>query len=148
MSDPLSVAAGVVGIITAAAHISSMLTKFTKNIKDAPEQAHVILTDVTDTSRILSHLQVFVLDTGSVSQSRTCLLQIESVVAIVTGCVATFSELQRLLESIRTDEMTVLDRLKWTRDESSIRALGTRLQTHKVSLSLMLGVLNGCVDKP
>ena len=148
MSDPLSVAAGVVGIITAAAHISSMLTKFTKNIKDAPEQAHVILTDVTDTSRILSHLQVFVLDTGSVSQSRTCLLQIESVVAIVTGCVATFSELQRLLESIRTDEMTVLDRLKWTRDESSIRALGTRLQTHKASLSLMLGVLNGCVDRP
>lgn len=143
MSDPLSVAAGVLGIITAAAQISSLLTKFTKNIKDAPEQAHVILTDVTDTSRILSHLQVFVLDTGSVSQSKTCLLHIESVVAIVTGCVATFSELQRLLESLRPDGMTVLDRLKWTRDETSISALGSRLQTHKASLSLMLDVLNG-----
>ncbi|KAL8790256.1 MAG: hypothetical protein Q9195_006413 [Heterodermia aff. obscurata] len=143
MSDPLSVAAGVLGIITAAAQISSLLTRFTKNVKDAPEQAHVILTDVTDTSRILSHLQVFVLDAGSVSQSKTCLLHIESVVAIVTGCVATFSELQRLLESLRLDGMTVLDRLKWTRDESSINALGSRLQTHKASLSLMLDVLNG-----
>ena len=143
MADPLSVAAGLAGVVTAAAQISTLLIKFTKKVKDAPKEAHTILNEVTDTSRILSRLQSFVLDTQSSSQSKACFLHVESVIAIVTGCVATFSELQKLLNGLESDEMTVVDRIKWSKDEPSITALGSRLQTHKASLSLMLEILNG-----
>ena len=143
MSDPLSVAAGVAGIITAAAQISGILIKFTKKFKDAPSEAFMVLNEVTNTGQIISQLQSFILDTEAASRSQICLLHVESVVTIITGCVATFSELQELINGLWTDEMTVVDRLKWAKNQTSISALGSRLQTHKASLSLMLDILNG-----
>lgn len=141
MSDPLSVAAGVIGIVTAAAQISSLLIKFTAKVKDAPRQASIVLTEVSDTSAILAQLQPFLLGLETPDQSRACLLQVESVIVILTGCVATFSELQQVLDSLEIDEMQPWDRLRWSRRESAIAALLTNLQTHKASLSLMLNVL-------
>ena len=142
MSDPLSVAAGVIGIVTAAAQISSLLVKFTVNVKDAPKQASVVLTEVNDTSSILAQLQSFLLGLETPDKSKTCLLQVESVIAILTGCVATFSELQEVLDSLEIEKMQRGDRLKWSRKESTIAPLLARLQTHKASLSLMLNLLN------
>ena len=141
MSDPLSVAAGVIGIVTAAAQISSLLIKFTAKVKDAPKQASVVLTEVNDTSTILAQLQPFLLGLETPDQSRACHLQVEFVIAILTDCVATFSELQEILDNLSIEEMQPSDRLKWIRKASAIAALLTRLQTHKASLSLMLNVL-------
>lgn len=56
MADPLSIAAGVIGILTAASHI---LIDFTKNSKDAPQTARMVLTEVNKISLTLSHLQSF-----------------------------------------------------------------------------------------
>lgn len=141
--DPLSIAAGVVGVMTAAAKISSLLTNFMRQSKAAPRQAAIVLTEVTETSGILSHLQSFLLGTETAGQSRTCFLQVDHVVAIITGCVSTFSELEKMLDDLRTESMDILDRIKWARKESAIMAIVARLQTHKASLSLMLNILNG-----
>ena len=143
MSDPLFVAAGVIGIMTAAAQISSLLINFTTQSKDAPRQAAIVLTEVTETRSILFHLQSFLLGTEPADQSRTSILQVDHVVAIVTGCVATFSELEEMLDSLKTKGMDILDRIKWARKQSAIMAIVMRLQTHKASLSLMLNIFNG-----
>lgn len=148
MSDPLSIAAGVIGIITAATQISSLLIDFTRQTRDAPRQAAIVLTEVTDTSGVLLHLQSLLLGAEAGDQSQRCFLQIDHVVTIITGCVATFSELEELLDSLKTDRMNVLDCFKWARKESALAAVIQRLQTHKASLSLMLHVLNGCVSQP
>lgn len=143
MSDPLSITAGVIGIITAAAQISSLLINFTRQSKRAPRQAVIVLTEVTETSGILSHLQSFLLGTETADQSRTCFLQVDHVITILTGCVATFSELEETLDGLKTEGMDILDRIKWARKESGIIAIIQRLQTHKASLSLMLNIFNG-----
>ena len=143
MSDPLSVAAGVVGVVTAAAQISSLLIKFTTSTIAAPQQAKVVLTEVSDISVILSQLQVFLLGLDLPDRSRTSLLKVEKVVTIVSGCVLTFSELEKLLDELKTENMDFLDRLKWVRQESAIRGFIQRLQNHKTSLSLVLHILNG-----
>ena len=145
MSDPLSIAAGVVGILTAAAQISSLLIKFTKATKDAPQQARVIVTEVNDTSGILSHLQSFLLGNEFSDRSRTSLLKVDQVVTIVSGCVLTFSELEKLLDELGVASVDVLDRMKWARKETAVAGLIQRLQNHKASLSLMLNILNGLV---
>ena len=145
MSDPLSIAAGVVGVVSAAAHISLLLTKFTKSTIAAPQQAKVVLTEVSDIAGILSHLQSFLLGPESPNRSRTSLLRVEKVVTIVSGCVLTFSELEKLLDELETGDLDVLDCLKWARKESAIVDLIQRLQNHKASLSLMLSILNGFV---
>ena len=143
MSDPLSIAAGVVGILTAAAQISSLLIHFTKTSRNAPDQARTIITEVNDVSGILSHLQSFLLGNEFHDRSRTSLLKVDHVVTIVGGCVLTFSELERLLDQLKVDGMGVLDCMTWARKEQSILGLVQRLQNHKASLTLMLNILNG-----
>ena len=142
MSDPLSIAAGVVGVLAAAAQISSLLIQFTKASKNAPSQARHIITEVSDISGILSHLQSFLLGNEYTHISRTSLLKVDHVVTIVSGCVLTFSELEKLLDQLRVDGMGVLDCMKWARKEAEILAVVQRLQNHKASLSLMLNILN------
>ena len=147
MSDPLSIASGVVGIVMAAVHISKILTKFTKSTIAAPQQANVVLTEVSDIGVILSHLQSFLLGLDTSDRSRTSLLKVEKVVTIVSGCVLTFSELEKLLDEMETGDMDILDRFKWARKESVIVGLIQRLQNHKASLSLILNILNGFAPK-
>lgn len=143
MSDPLSVAAGVTGVVTAAAQISSLLIKFTKSTIGAPLQVKVVLAEVSDIGGILSHLQSFLLGLDAADRSRTALLKVEKVVTIVSGCVLTFSELEKLLDQLKTEDLGLLDSLKWARKESAIVGLVQRLQNHKASLSLVLDILNG-----
>ena len=146
MSDPLSVAAGVAGVVTAAAQISSLLIKFTKSTIAAPQQAKVVLMEVSDIGEILSHLQSFLLGLDLPDRSRASLLKVEMLVTIVSGCVLTFSELEKLLDELKTDNtdnFDVLDRLKWARKESALAGLIQRLQNHKTSLSLVFDILNG-----
>ena len=145
MADPLSISAGVIGVITAAAQISSLLTKFTKSTIAAPQQARVVLAEVNGIRVILSELQSFLLGLDSANSSRTSLLKVEKVVTIVSDCVLTFSELERMLDELKTEGMDVLDCLKWARKESAIVGLIQRLQYHKASLSLILNILNGFV---
>lgn len=145
MSDPLSIGAGVVGILTAAAQITSVLIKFTKSIQGAPHQAQVIIAEVNDTSGILSQLQAFILGEAFADASRTPLLKVNQVINIISGCVLTFSELEKLLDELKTGRMDILDRIKWKRKEATIANLIQRLQNHKASLSLILNILNGFV---
>ena len=146
MPDPLSIAAGVVGVVTAAAQISSILIKFTKSTIKAPQQAQIVLAEVNDIEGILSQLQSYLLGMESPDRSRATLLKLDTVVTVVSGCVLTFSELEKLLDELKKENLDVLDCLKWARKEVEIAILVQRLQNHKASLALMLNILNGFVN--
>ncbi|KAL8647561.1 MAG: hypothetical protein Q9226_006380 [Calogaya cf. arnoldii] len=143
MADPLSIAAGVIGIATAATQISSLLIDFTRTSKEAPQTAHAVLMEVNDTRSTLSHLQPYLLGNEHPDSSRSQLLPVDQVVTIMSGCVLTFSELELLLDGLKTEGMGILDRAQWARKEKAIDNLVQRLQNHKASLSLILHVLNG-----
>lgn len=143
MADPLSLAAGVVGIATAAVQITSLLTKFTKSTISAPRHAQIVLSEVSDIGGIVSLLQSYVLGIDSSERSRTGLLKVKEVVTIVSGCVLTFSELEKLLDEMKVEDMDILACLKWARKESAMMGIIQRLQHHKASLSLVLSILNG-----
>ena len=143
MSDPLSIAAGVVGVVTAAVQISALLTRLTKSTIAAPKQAQIVLTEVSEIAGILSHLQSFLLGRESAGKSRTSMLELEQVVTIISSCVLTFSELEKMLDEMKTGDLDMLSRFRWARKESAILILIERLQNHKASLSLMLSILNG-----
>ena len=145
MADPLSAAAGIIGVLTAAVHISKLLIDFTKRTKDAPRQASQVLSEVNDVHTIMAQLQAFLLGLDTPDQSQACHVQVESLLSVLTGCVATFSDLEQLLDQMRSDDLTMLDCLKWAKRDSSIEALISRLQIHKNSLTLILEIVNGCV---
>ena len=94
-------------------------------------------------SGILSHLQSFLLGNELSDASRTSLLKLDQVMTILSGCVLTFSELERILDEMKIEDMVMVDCMKWARKETAIKGLIQRLQNHKASLSLILNVLNG-----
>ena len=145
MADPLSAAAGIIGILTAAVQISKLLIEFTKRTNDAPRQASQVLSEVNNVHTIMTQLQAFLLGLNTSNQSQACHVQLESLISVLTGCVATFSDLEQLLDQMRSEDLTMLDRLKWARKESAIEGLISQLQKHKTSLTLILEIVNSCV---
>lgn len=141
MADPLSIAAGVTSVLTAAAHISSVLVNFVTSTRNAPSAARTVLSEVSDISGTLSQLQSFLLGNKISGRSRRELLQVDEIIKITGGCVLTFSEFRKLLDSLKTDNLGVLDCARWARKEKAISTLVQRLQNHKGSLSLVLNVL-------
>ena len=143
MGEPLSVAAGVIGVATAAVQVSKYLIDFMRRVKNVPIQAATVLNEVNDIHAILEELRPFLLGLDIPNQSRTCLLRVDSVLAVLTSCVETFSELEELMDQLRVEDLGLLGRSKWVSKKPVIAALISRLQANKISLSLMLNILNG-----
>lgn len=141
--EPLSIAASIVGLLTATAKISKTLKNFIGCVKNAPQLAEHVLVEVSNINASLTQVQNFLNSTNSRSQSRKQLVMMEQVVVILSTCVMAFSELESILESLSLEEPTkkLWARVAWTRQESSLKLLLKRLRWSKISLTLVLTTL-------
>ena len=142
MSDPISIATGVIGILNAATQLSSALIKFTRSAQGAPSVARQITTEINDVQAILTQMRPFILRREILDASRASMLKVDNVVRIFSSCVLTFSELERLLDTLKTHDMDTVDRIKWAKKESILLSYVQKLQNHKASLSLILNIIN------
>ena len=85
--DPLSLATGLVGLGTAVAQLSKFLTKVVRTVKDAPSQALTALTEVNETTIILSQLQSYLLKLELADRSCAALIKVDHVVILLSGCI-------------------------------------------------------------
>lgn len=137
--DPLSVAASVTGLLLAAVQISASLQPFVAGSSSAPSLAQTIYYELHDFAAVLSKLQPFVL--GSAPPSRASMIDVDQLLITLTGCVCTFSELEKEVGSLKSaDRLGVWDRVKWAWAEPTISQLVQRIQSHKLSLNLMLSI--------
>lgn len=142
MADPLSTAASVVGLLTAAAQISKILANVIDKARHAPEECARIKSEVDDIRNVLVTLQLYIVGTRRAARSRTSLIMVEQVVATLAACVTTFSELDTFATALQNDaDMKILDRLRWASKDKDIKAVLVRLESHKSSLTLMLTIL-------
>ena len=95
MADPLSIAAGIVGILGAATRVSIGLYHFVHAFKDAPLQARAVLTEVNETRGILLQLQDFTSGRTFAAASRTSMLKVEHIITVISGAIFTFSNLEK-----------------------------------------------------
>lgn len=143
--DPLtaiSVASSVVGLLALGGKIISLLSKIT-SVNNAPDLARDVKAEMTDISAALRHIQEFLSGEMVVPFQRRHYILVEHVVATLTGCVTTYSELEAIVDNlgIGASVMRVYDRTKWALKENDIRGLLHQLQNHKSSLNLMLTIL-------
>ena len=140
--DPLSIAASVTGLCVATVQIGHLLRDFIDGSKQAPSTARHTLMEVTGIHACLNQLSSVLFGSQEAERSRRSLIMIEQVIIILTDCVSIFSELEQILETLKTDSpMRGIDKLKWSLKEKSISKLLARLQGSKTSLSLMLTIL-------
>lgn len=142
--DPLSVSASIIGVLGAAAKVSSVLITFAQNTRAAPKLAQTVLADINGLSTVLSHLQTYLLGNTTPSKSRASHILVEQVIVTLIECVITFSELEDVLGTSK--DMGVLDRIKWVMKESKISEIQRRLQSDKSLLTLMLTILQWLVN--
>ena len=140
--DPLSVSASIIGLLGAAAKVSSVLLTFVKKTRNAPDSAQELISEVNSVTAVLTHLQKYLLNSAGTARSRASLILVDQVVVTLSECVITFSKLEELLGTSRDDnEWKILDRMKWALEESSTSSILRRLERNKTSLTLMLTVL-------
>ncbi|KAI1353081.1 Rho GTPase activation protein [Xylaria sp. FL0043] len=142
MADPLSVAASVLGIVSAAAKISTVLAGIVKKAHDAPNECRKLQLEVDDIGSVLGQLQQFLLSRRRAPRSRTSLILVDQVIATLAACVTTFSELDTFTEALQSEsDLNLLDRLRWVSKESELKTILMRIESHKSSLNLMLMIL-------
>ncbi|KAF7549688.1 hypothetical protein G7046_g8266 [Stylonectria norvegica] len=143
--DPLSIPASIVGLLAAGAKISNVLWTIIQETRDAPKQADRLFWEVNDINGALGLLQSYVNGRLKGSVERVDLIHIEQLVVTLTTCVKTYSDLQRIIDGLNVHPtMGLLDRLKWTRQQSEINRIMHQLQCQKASLTLILTILQ-CV---
>lgn len=142
-SEPLSVAASVVGLLVVGSHMSSSLSSIVTKVHDAPNLARSLRQEITDISATLGHLQPYITDRAKASADRASLILLEDVLTTLTGCVTTYSDIQAILESLNLNpEMGAFDRTKWAQQESKITVTIQRLRDHKSSLHFIREILH------
>lgn len=141
--DPISVAASFVGLLSAAAKISSILNSVVRSARTAPKLAQNTLIEVNDITVCLNQLQAFLLSTQATHRSQESLVLVDQVLVILSDCVLIFSELEQTLEPLRIEEpWQAHHAVKWMLREKDVAAILTRLQSSKASLSLIMTTLN------
>ena len=141
--DLISVSASIVGLLGAAAAVSTILKKTIATIKNTPQLVASILAEVSDISACLGQLQGFLSGTDTISRSRKSLLMVDQIVVTLTNCVLIFSELEETIDRLNLKQSTlpVNKRIRFLSNESAISKLLTRLQASKSSLNLILTTL-------
>lgn len=122
----------------AGAHISSIVQSFISS----STLAQNINDEIHDFLAVLTQLQPFVLGTAFPTHARASMIDVDQLTVTLTGCVCTFSELERVVGGFEAqDKISIMGRMKWAWAESNIAQLVQRLQNHKSSLTLMLTIL-------
>lgn len=138
--DPLSIGSAVVGLIAGASRIAPMLYDFITHTLDAPKTASQILDEINSITAALCQLQTYLASALTSNIARRSMLSLRNIVATLTACVTTYSELEIVvLKCFRKDEQA--RQVKWAINETHIMDLVQRVQAHKLSLMLMLTIL-------
>ncbi|KAL2014051.1 hypothetical protein VTN00DRAFT_1576 [Thermoascus crustaceus] len=150
--DPLSITASVVGILTAAGNVATILGQ----VKDAPESISAILTEVNHIRIIFKALQRFLDRTHRrLAPQRAALIHIDDVVVILTQIVLVFSELEAFVRPFAVQQKSQAPSVKlspwrrviWAWQKPSALRLVNQLQRHNASLSLLLQIIQ-CDSMP
>ncbi|CAG9982043.1 unnamed protein product [Clonostachys byssicola] len=143
--DPLSVAASIAGLTTAAGEVAKILKPYISAVSETvPQIALQVYAEVESTQTILSAVQRLI---NNLSLAKnTSLIQVDDVVAILTDGVLVYSDLEEAVGELRTelpaDSIPLWSRLIWAHKESKMLSLLTRVQGFKSSTSLILNLLN------
>ena len=140
--DPVSIAASIVGLITAASKVSEALIVFIEVVRNAPKLARDVLGEVSDISASLLQLQRFLSDTGVISRSHEELLKVDQIRIVLSNCMLVFAQMEELVEPLRSyDPYRPARRIQWTLKGRKIQRLLGRLKSSEKSLTLMLVTL-------
>jgi len=155
MSEPLSIAASVAGLITISAQIVGMAKDLFDKVKDAPETMMRVREEVESMQPIFCQVHLLLNGSGSgLNHGNLTMISIHNLMTTLTGCVIVYSRLEKKVNEVCgfNDPTTatavwkragvVADRVKWGlwRHEE-VLVIIEDLQRQKQTLNLMLTII-------
>ncbi|KAM0426057.1 hypothetical protein ACHAPT_008688 [Fusarium lateritium] len=152
MADPLSIAASIAGLLSITGQIAKSLSPYVSAAKETPQVTAHVCSEVQSTQVILAGLQDLTQNLGAVQARHAALVGVHQVVTIFTDGVLLFSELEAAVRSLPPREgshqrLPLRARLQWARKESTFSTLLIRVQGFKISMSLILAILQSDSDR-
>lgn len=142
--DPLSIASGVVGLLTASATVIKRLDSAKTLVKDAPKTITWAKAEVSDVRSAIDRLNDLFQEFESLPRSAKVAVGVQEAVVAVEGLVFSFDWLLEILKPFNVENPTTLpkwDKMKWLRVQDDVVKHVSRIQTQKGSISLMLNIL-------
>jgi hypothetical protein len=152
MTDPLSITAGVVGLVSFAYSLCSSTFETFDKIADAPKHMQDVSVDLKSMYGILATLQYY-LDDETTSKGVLHPMTSIDLEDILKNCIDIFQRLGTLVGHYRKDETTagqserrgefgVWKRVRATWKEPQIKVLRNELAAHKLTLNVALATAN------
>lgn len=136
--EPLSVAASIVGLLTATAKVCS----FVKSVNRATSLRQNVLSELSDIRMSLVQLRTVLCGPEAEFRSQASLLIKEDIGVVLGRLLMTLSELANVMKLLKQYEsLRVVSRVKLAMREPNISRLLLRLQSSRVSVSLMVTTL-------
>ena len=138
MADPISIAASIVGLLTAAAKVSEVLESIIRKARRAPKLIHDVLGEVSSIQKCLRQVDHYLSsDFSDLGHAR--LLLVEDIRVTFSECVMVFAKLEQLLGSLNlTQPLQASFRARWTLREHEIQRLLNRLKSSQAALHFMM----------
>ena len=155
MSDPLSIAGSVAGLITVSAQIVGIAKELFDKVKNAPETMMQVREEVESMQPIFHQVQLLLNGSGSgLNRGNLTMISVHNLMATLTGCVIVYSRLEKKVNEVCGFNDPVIasetwkragviaDRVKWGlwKHEEAICIIED-LQRQKLSLNLMLSII-------
>ncbi|KAI0545639.1 hypothetical protein F4679DRAFT_560234 [Xylaria curta] len=170
--DPLSVTASVAGLLTAAHEVTKLLGPYISASRETPSIAAYVRDETESTRTVLVGLQTFVRELSGRFSPGGALVGVDQVVAILTSGVLLFAELEGVVQGLVVASPSLLikgesmervpgvlglsptrhrlplrARMQWAHQEESLKSLLARLQGFKVSVTVVLTLLQCDSDR-
>ena len=125
MADPLSISAGVAGLISLAASVTQSCYGTYREIKNAPR----MLKDVIDQLNLLRPILVDL--KGTCDQTQEPLPSLTGISAELQNCKTRLEEFDKRLQTKFRNPQGILSRFRWSFENSEIKAFIDQLQSYR-----------------
>ena len=137
--EVLGVAASIVGILAAAGKICEILVPIASSLGDK-HNAKAIWSEVDSTRMILLSLQQLVNNLETVYLDHVDMVQVSNLRATLNEGNSLFSEVESLVSQLGTAEDR-RSQMRWARQSGKVVSLISRMQGFKLTISVMLSIL-------
>ncbi|WZH43133.1 Modin [Fusarium acuminatum] len=142
--DPLSIASGVAGLLTATAAVIKVFDTVKSSIENCPRTVMWAHAEAKEINWAIERLKSLIDDPDSVPKTARMSVGIHDATVTISELVTTCDRLVTTLKPLNSDgslALTKWDKIKWFRVQDDVVKYIRQLQAHKGSVTLILNIL-------
>ena len=150
MSDPLSIAASVAGLLAFTGTVSKSVFQFVTSIKDAPEDARNLVRSLYTLNIALGQIQQNLLDPDFALETND--KDVEDLQQCLANCTIVFTQLRQKVDDCgmgaqgQNHVRKAWESVKWSFTDDVLEDLFRRIEAEKATLQLLISAFTASVS--